>query len=161
MPAPFRGSSQPSGSPPWMKPVTDRLSPTITTLVIASVVLFAFYAVVQPTRDFVENHLALNRNAIAGVEPWQLVTSLFIHVEPLSLIFDLIGIWFVGATIERELGRTRFLLLFFVPALIGNLIMATGMFFDVPRSGGMVAGCALSVLSLFVAFGKLYGRTPA
>jgi membrane associated rhomboid family serine protease len=144
-----------------MKPVTDRLSPAITTLVIVSVLSFAFYAVVQPIRLFVETHLALNRNALAVPEPWQLVTSLFVHLDGLTLIFDLIGIWFVGATIERELGRRRFLLLFFVPALIGNAIMAAGMFLNVPHSGGAVAGCGLSVLALFVAFGKLYGRTPA
>jgi membrane associated rhomboid family serine protease len=144
-----------------MKPVTDRLSPTISTLVILSVLSFAFYALVQPKRLFIETHLALNRNALAGPEPWQLVSSLFVHLDGLTLIFDLIGIWFVGATIEREMGRTRFLLLFFVPALIGNALMAAGMFLNLPNSGGVVAGCALSVLALFVAFGKVYGRTPA
>jgi membrane associated rhomboid family serine protease len=161
MPAPLRGSSSSSGTPPWLRPVTERLSPTITALVIVTAVMFAFYAVVQPARDFVDTHLALNRNALAVPEPWQVVTSLFVHLDGISLIFDLIGIWFVGATMERDLGRRRFLILFFVPAIVGNLVMAGGMWLNLGRTGGIAAGCSLAVLGLFVAFGKIYGRTPA
>lgn len=143
-----------------MRPVTERLSPTITALVLTSVVIFAFYAVVKPIRLFVEAHLALGPGALAGPEPWQLVTSLFVHLEPFNLLFNLLGLWFVGATIERELGRRRFLLLFFVPAVTANLLMAVAMWQGL---GGAhwVGGSSLAILALFVAFGRIYNRTPA
>lgn len=155
MRAPSRG---PSGSPPWLRPVTDRLSPTITTLVVVSVLTWAFYALVKPARPLFESHLALRPSVLIVPEPWQVLSSLFVHLDPLSLFFNMLGIWFVGATIERELGRKRFLILFFVPALLGNLLIAVGMLFSLP--GSMIhAGSGLSVLALFVVFAKLYGRT--
>ena len=155
MRAPARGSTQ----PPWMRPVTERLSPTITTLVLVSVVMFAFYAVVKPAQLFVAAHLALTPAALIVPEPWQIATSLFVHLEPFNLLFNLIGLWFDGATIEREQGRTRFLLLFFVPAVVANLAMAVVMWMGF--GGQSFSGSSLSVLALFVAFGRLYGRTPA
>jgi membrane associated rhomboid family serine protease len=142
-----------------MKPITDRLSPTITSLVIATVTVALFYIVVTPIRGFVASHLALNVAAFLGPEPWQIVTSLFVHLDPLSAFFNLLGIWFVGATIERELGRRRFLILFFVPALVANLVVAAGLALAVPGPQTF-AGSGMAVLGLFVAFGKLYGRTP-
>lgn len=142
-----------------MKPITDRLSPTITALVIVTVVAALFYIVITPIRGFITAHLALNAAAFLGPEPWQIATALFVHLDPLSAFFNLLGIWFVGATIERELGRRRFLLLFFVPGLVANLVMAAGLAFVLPGPQ-VIAGSSMAVLGLFVAFGKLYGRTP-
>ncbi len=149
----------PSGpNPPWLRPLTERLSPTITALVIASAVMFAFYAVVSPVREFVQWHLALSRQAIIGIEPWQIVTSLFVHLEPIGFLFNMIGLWFIGAAMEREYGRKRFLLILFVPALIANAIMAVAMWRGLARFEP-IAGSSLPVLALFVAFGRLYWRT--
>ena len=68
-------------------------------------------------------------------ELWQVVTSLFVHLDLWSFFFNLLGLWFVGATIERQLGRTRFLMLFLVPAVLGNLVMA-GMMLIPGRGSG-------------------------
>ena len=146
-------------TPPWIRPVTDRLSPTITTMVVVSAVCFAFYLLVGPLRLPIRDHLALTPNALRGGEPWQILSSLFVHLDPISFFFNLIGLWFVGATIERQLGRTRFLLLFFVPALMGNLAIA-GLTLVMER-GEIYSGYGLAVLALFVAFGRIYDRTPA
>jgi len=149
-------------TPPWFRPVQDRLSPTITTLVVIYAVLFALYAVVKQSRMFIEMHLALGPAALLGrpvPELWQVVSSLFVHLEPWSFFFNVLGLWFVGATIERQLGRSRFLILFLVPAVLGNLVMAGMMYLT--RSGELYAGSGLAVLALFVAFGRLYDRTPA
>jgi membrane associated rhomboid family serine protease len=149
-------------TPPWFKPVQDRLSPTITALVVTNALLFALYAVVKQSRPFIEGHLAMGPNVLQGrpvPEVWQVVTSLFVHLEPWSFFFNVLGLWFVGATIERQLGRTRFLTLFLVPAVLGNLVMAGLML--VKGMWSLFAGSGLAVLALFVAFGRLYDRTPA
>lgn len=142
-----------------MRPLTERLSPTITALIVIITVSFAFYAVVTPVRLFFNEHLTLNSAALLGPEPWQLVSSLFVQVQPWQFVFDVIGIWFVGATIERQLGRQRFLVLFFVPAILANLAMAVLLMRD--QSGQYQSGCGLAILALFVTFGRLYNRTPA
>jgi membrane associated rhomboid family serine protease len=155
----MRGPARHQHTPDWVRPLTQRLTPTITVLVVLNAFLFAFYALVKPARMFVQDHLALGPAVLAGLELWQLVTSLFVHLDPISFFFNLIGLWFVGATIERELGRSKFLVLFFVPAVIGNAVMA--VLWAAAGSSDVTSGSSLGVLSLFVAFGKVYNRTPA
>jgi membrane associated rhomboid family serine protease len=154
---------QPS-SPDWMRPITERLSPVIRALVIFNAVTFAFYVLVTPMQAFFKDHLVLGPAALGlapgqSFEPWQLVTSLFVHIDFISFVFNLIGLWFVGAAIERATGRTRFLLLFFVPALVANAAMA--LVSGWTGSGEIYAGCSLAILALFVAFGRIFDRTPA
>ena len=149
-------------TPPWLRPVTERLSGTITALIVVSAVAFAAYLLVTPLRQPITDHMVLNPAALAGGEPWQIVTSLFFHLDPISYLFALLGLWFVGATLERQLGRNRFLIIFFVPALLGNLTMAALML--LPAGQGVQEryyGFGLGVLALFVAFGRIYDRAPA
>jgi membrane associated rhomboid family serine protease len=141
-----------------MRLITERLSPTIKALVVATALAFGFYAAVKEARPFVEGHLALGPAVLQG-EVWQLVTSLFVHLEPVGFFFDLLGLWFVGATIEQIAGRRRFLTIFFVPAIAANA--ATAVVWLLAGSAAIQAGSSLAVLSLFVAFGRLFGRTPA
>ena len=146
-------------TPPWFRPVSERLSPTITVLVVINAITFALYAVVKQTRPVILNHLALGPDALLRGEVWQLVTSIFVHLEPWSFFFGLIGLWFVGGTIERQLGRRHFLVLFFIPAILGNLAMAGLLLLT--HTGEVFAGPHLAVLALFVGFGRIYDRTPA
>jgi membrane associated rhomboid family serine protease len=140
-----------------MRPFTERLSPTIRNLVIAESVLYGIYIMAAGLRDPILQHLALGPRFAAG-ELWQPATAIFVHTDLWSFVFDIIGLWFVGATIERDQGRRRFLLLFFGAGLAANLVI--GGFIALLRVGGGATGCGDSVLALFVALGVFYGRTP-
>ena len=142
-----------------MRPITERLSPTITTLVVANTLVLLLYIMVRPTRMFIQEHLALGPAAFGAGEPWQVVTSLFVHLEPVSYFFNVLGLWFVGAAIERQLGQRRFLAIFFGSALLGNVVMA-GLMLALGQ-GELHAGSTLGTLALFVAFGRIFDRTPA
>jgi membrane associated rhomboid family serine protease len=139
-----------------MRPFTERLSPTIRNLVVLQAVLFGLFIMAAGLRLPITAHLALGPLFAAG-EVWQPATSLFVHLEWWSFVFDLIGLWFVGATIEQVLGRKRFLMLFFGAGLGANVAVAlvmAGM-----RWTGVYAGCGDAVLALFVALGVVYGPT--
>jgi len=140
-----------------MRPLTERLSPTIRNLVIAEAVVFGLYVMANALRAPMVAHLALGPRVAAG-EFWQLATSLFVHLDFWSFLFDLIGLWFVGATIERALGRRRFLLIVFGAGLAANVAIA--MLATALGWAGIFSGCGDSVLALFVALGVMYGRTP-
>jgi membrane associated rhomboid family serine protease len=137
-----------------MRPFTERLSPTIRNIVVAESVMFGLYIMAGGMRNPISDHLALGP-AVALGELWQPATSLFVHVDLWSFIFDLIGLWFVGATIERAMGRWRFLLLFFGVGLAANVTIA--LLAVALVQPGISAGCGDSVLALFVALGVLYG----
>jgi membrane associated rhomboid family serine protease len=51
---------------------------------------------------------------------WQLVTSMFTHVQLLHIGSNLITLWFLGPPLERILGRARFLALYFLAGLTGS-----------------------------------------
>jgi len=141
-----------------MRPVTERLTPAVKILVIVQAVVFCFYALVREARPFIEAHLALGPGFLHG-ELWQPVTALFVHLDWLGFIFDMIGLWFVGAFIERSNGTRRFLQLFFTAGILSfvTLGLVGGLF----KSYGLGDGCSAAALALFVAFGKMYGRAPA
>jgi membrane associated rhomboid family serine protease len=152
----------PSRPPPpsWFSPVTERLSPTITGLVVTLAVSWVVYVTAPALRPFIDNHLALTPSSVAAGEVWQLVTALFIHREaaPVSLFFDALGLWFVGATVERDFGRKKFLLFFFVPALVANAV-TTGLALWV-KASPLVWGTSSAIMALFVVFARRYNRTP-
>jgi len=139
-----------------MRPFTERLSPVIRNLVVLQAVFFVLYVMAAGLRLPIKLHLALGPLFAAG-EVWQPATSLFVHLEWWSFVFDLIGLWFVGATIEQVLGRRKFLILFLGTGLAANVAVAFVM--AGLRWGGVYAGCGDAVLSLFVALGVIYGPT--
>ena len=141
-----------------MRPITERLSPVVRALVIINAVLFFFYVMVKQVQPFFQLHLALGPNFLRG-ELWQPLSSMFVHIDPLSFIFNVIGLWFVGATIERAVGTRRFLVLFFGSGIVSNLAMVGAAL--VWGGSQILPGCSNSVLALFVAFGTIYDRTPS
>jgi membrane associated rhomboid family serine protease len=90
---------------------------------------------------------------------WQPVSALFVHVDPLIFALNVVGVWFLASAMEVALGRTRFLVVFFVPAILGHL--AQGVASALWGNAFVAAGCGLSVLAVIVAFGVHYDRTPA
>lgn len=144
-------------APAWTRPIVERLTPTIKVLVVIQAVVYLFYAVVREVRPLVEAHLALGPGMMHG-ELWQPLTSMFVHLNALTFLFNMIGLWFVGAFLERSIGMRRFLTLFFTSGILAMVAMGLVMRFRVYSLG---EGCTYAVLALFVAFGRMYDRAPA
>jgi membrane associated rhomboid family serine protease len=150
-----RRVSRPSGS----RPTIGRLTPTIRALLIAETVIYLPY-LVHFQRPFVDMHLAIGTNLFRG-ELWQPLSSLFVHLRPEPLITTLFGIWWAGGDVERARGTTRMLGLFVVGGIVSNLALAAvehrlaGEFYVGPYFGGAM----YAVLTLFAAYGRIYGRT--
>ncbi len=53
-------------------------------------------------------HLADGSAVLIGFQPWQLFTSAFLHADVAHIAFNMLGLWTVGAPIERGArGRHR------------------------------------------------------
>jgi membrane associated rhomboid family serine protease len=59
-------------------------------------------------------------DGVATGAPWQLVTSLFTHIEPLHIGFNMLALWILSPQLEAVLGRVRFLLLYLLSGLAGS-----------------------------------------
>lgn len=51
---------------------------------------------------------------------WQLLTSMFTHVDLLHIGFNMLALWFLGPQLEAAIGRSRFLALYFVSGMVGS-----------------------------------------
>jgi membrane associated rhomboid family serine protease len=62
---------------------------------------------------------------------WQLVTSMFTHVDAIHIGFNMLALWVLGPQLELALGRVRFIALYLLSGLAGSALVfwsaSTGM----------------------------------
>ncbi len=54
---------------------------------------------------------------------WQLLTSVFTHVQPMHIGFNMLALWVLGPQLEQVLGRGRFLALYLLSGLAGSVLV--------------------------------------
>ena len=59
---------------------------------------------------------------------WTLVTSIFLHATPQHIILNMLALFFFGSIVEKELGPKKFLLIYLVSGVLGNLIIVAGTY---------------------------------
>ena len=144
----------------WFRRVNDYLTPTVKALVIADAAVYLFFVLVPLSRAFIEAHLTLTPGFFAG-ELWQPITALFVHLDFLNFLFNLIGLWSVGSTIDRARGTRRFLSLFFGTGVLANLAIAAFYRHYPAAPVSLHDGAMFSVVALFVANARIFGRQRA
>ena len=79
-------------------------------------------------------------------EWWRLVTAGFLHVSPSHILFNLVVLYFVGKLLEWQIGHLRYLILFILSIVVGNLwSLGTGAI------NGVSAGASGGIYGLFGA----------
>lgn len=84
---------------------------------------------------------------VAGGQWWQLITSAFAHIAPLHLGMNMLALWFLGPTLERSLGRVRFLAVYLLSALAGSVAV---MWFA--NRGSATLGASGAIFGLMGAY---------
>lgn len=80
---------------------------------------------------------------------WRLITPIFIHIGYQHLILNMIVLYFLGSIIEKNYGHFRYLFIFLVSGIVGNL-------FSFAFENGVSAGSSTSIFGLFGAYFVLY-----
>lgn len=55
-------------------------------------------------------------------EVWRIITSLFLHASASHLFFNMLGLYFFGKVLEGEVKPKKFLLIYFLSGIAGNLV---------------------------------------
>ncbi len=103
------------------------MTPVIRQLLIANAVVFGLQQVVA---DGLITHFALwplGHHFVpdlgsVGFEPWQLVTSAFLHGGVAHIAFNMFALFSFGSVVERAVGSRRFAWLYFVSVLSASLV---------------------------------------
>ncbi len=80
---------------------------------------------------------------------YRLVMPMFLHMDLLHLLFNMVALYSVGVTLERVLGHANFLLLYLIAGITGNAVS----YMSVIITGGntVSAGASTSLFGLFAA----------
>ncbi len=95
-----------------------------------------------------------NMHWVAGVATgdwWQVLTSLFVHVEILHIGFNMLALWFLGPPLEAVVGRVRFLAVYLASGLLGS---AAVMLWSAPLGQTLGAsGAIFGVMGALIVVG--------
>jgi membrane associated rhomboid family serine protease len=73
-------------------------------------------------------------------ELWRWFTSLFLHVSASHLFFNMLGLFFFGKVLEKEVSRQWFLSIYFISGLLGNFVYMFTSAMPVVGASGCVFG---------------------
>lgn len=101
----------------------------------------------------------LNNKALFLNEYWRFASAIFLHGSFIHLIYNLFALLFFGFTLERIIGSRRFLIVFLLSGIIGNIVAVNFYDSSLGASGAVygILGC-LTIINPFMfvwAFGLL------
>ena len=105
--------------------------------------------------DFL-NYLAVPANLdVLAVRPWTLITYMFLHVDFIHILFNLLWLYWFGTVFIQELGLKKLLSTYLLGGLAGGILYVIfyNLFpvFESVREGSIALGASASVMSVVVA----------
>ncbi len=102
------------------------------------------------------NHLAVPANLeVLAKRPWTLITYMFLHVDFIHILFNLLWLYWFGTVFIQELGLKKLLSTYLLGGLTGGILYVVfyNVFpvFEGVREGSIALGASASVMSVVVA----------
>lgn len=98
------------------------------------------------------NFGASHPDLIKAGEYYRLITSAFIHIGLIHLVFNVYALYIIGTQLESYLGKIKYLIIYLFSALTGNLLSM--LFFDGISAGA--SGAVFGLLGSMIYFGYHY-----
>jgi membrane associated rhomboid family serine protease len=86
---------------------------------------------------------------IATGQYWRLVSAMFLHAGLLHIAFNAYALWIFGSVVEQELGRFRFLLIYFATGIVAS---AASYAFGPNAVGVGASGAIFGIFGAFVTY---------
>lgn len=143
-----------------------RLTPVVKWLLIANVTVFLANSVLTapnaPGYTWIELWFSVYPTSLVrSLELWRLITYQFIHWGLMHIVFNMIGLYFLGPVLEAHWGSRKFLFFYLGCGVAGGLfyllLVAMNFLSVAPMGGasgailGMLAACAI-LFPQFVVF---------
>lgn len=147
------------------RPTMPSISPVVKWLLIANVAIFlveAFLFAGTKQLTIIDKLFAVYPSGLQLIQVWRYITYQFLHADMFHLFFNMLGLFFLGPTLERHWGSKRFLYFYLGCGIAGGIcypaLALTGMLqANLPLVGasgailGMLAACAI-LFPRFVVF---------
>lgn len=128
----------------------------IRTIITINVVVFLLQIV--GLNDFFIRAMAFDPSLpTAIIQPWRLVTYMFLHAGGFHILFNMLWLWWMGRSVEQTLGPRTFSVIYFGSGIGGALLdIAFAQFVGI----NLVIGASGAVFGIMVAFAMLFPRMP-
>ncbi|MHC4639703.1 MAG: rhomboid family intramembrane serine protease [Planctomycetota bacterium] len=140
------------------------LTPVVKRLLIINIAVFLVGIIVKPLGEFLYKWGQIDSTSWFTIfQPWRLITYQFLHSQTyiMHIIFNMIGLYFLGPTLERNWGSKRFLYFYLGCGIAGGLfflfLVSVHILDPAPMVGasgailGLLAACAI-LFPQFVVF---------
>jgi len=102
------------------------------------------------------NHLAVPANLeVLARRPWTLITYMFLHVDFIHILFNLLWLYWFGTIFIQELGLKKLLSTYLLGGLAGGIlyVISYNLFavFEGSRDASIALGASASVMAVVVA----------
>lgn len=140
------------------------MTPVVRWLLISNVVVFGLQ---QVTADQLVTHLALwpvGRHLYpslgwVGFEPWQLITSAFLHGGVAHIALNMFVLYSFGGMVEKTVGSRRFAALYFASVLTAAMVQLLVVTATSDSVLAYTVGASGGVFGVLLAFAFLYPHT--
>ena len=129
-----------------------RLTDTVKHLLLINVIAFLvanFLLTNFMSPQTIRSYTTLFAPETGLFKPLQIVTSIFSHSGPRHLIFNMLGLVFLGPMVEQTLGPKRFLTMYLLAGVLSTVPTLAGVY---PAS----LGASGATYAVFVAFAAMF-----
>ncbi|WP_152656219.1 rhomboid family intramembrane serine protease [Oceanobacillus sp. CFH 90083] len=129
--------------------------PLFTYILIALNVLIFIFQLTSGDMESIRHLIDLGANynvLVMEGEWWRFFTSMFLHLDFLHLMMNMLALFYLGTTIERVFGRIRFIMIYFLGGLTGSI---ASFAFSIHVSAG-ASGAIFALFGALLLFGLLY-----
>lgn len=133
-----------------------RITDVVKNLMIINVIVFfavryflpipgieRFFVLVYPGVELMDNGF------VYKFEPVQIITHMFMHADERHLLFNMLGLFFLGPWVESSLGPKRFLIMYLLSGFVASIAQ---MFI----SQGAIVGASGAVYGVLAAFATMF-----
>ena len=140
---------------PQMRMTFPKLTPVVKWLLIINIGVFLASIIIKPLGIFIYDSFQLDPVWPRALQLWRLITYQFLHDQNVvwHIFMNMIGLFFLGPTLERHWGSRRFLPFYLGCGVAGALfyffLVAVRFLPAVPMLGasgailGLLAACAI------------------
>jgi membrane associated rhomboid family serine protease len=136
-----------------------RIPVAIRTIITLNVVVFLLQALGGSSinRTLVDWFALWPEFPLALMQPWRVITYMFLHGGVFHLLFNMLWLWWMGRSVEETLGPRTFTVLYFGSGIGGALF---DFLFANLLGINYVIGASGAVFGVMVAFAYMFPRTP-
>ena len=133
-----------------------QITPVVTWLLITNIAVFLFTEFIPPAGRIIGGFCAIDPSSLEkALQVWRLITYQFLHASFIHILYNMLGLFFLGPTLEMHWGSRKFLTFYLSCGVAGGLFYLLLVAIGFLPAGSMV-GASGAILGMLAACAILF-----